>query len=480
MNQLYKLQRQIKSNSWILPILLIFILAAFYKLSSLMVFIGDQGWFYISAKSMLYGQIPLVGITSSNVWIHQGALWTYMLFPVLFLFNFDPLGGAYLSILLTVISIVFLYILLKEMYSVRVALTASLFYATSPLVIIHSRLPYHTSPIPLFVILYLLFLYRWASGEKKYFPFIFLTLSILYNFELATIILWPILLVIVLYLYKTNLKLVKSSLSSKNILLAVALFIIPMVPFLIYDINHGYLQTFGFAKWVILRPFYIFSEGLGEKEFYQTVLFFLNKYSQTVFISNVFLAFTFFVASIYVLFLNLHQEILKRKKKIIESLILASSFIIPLLAFFINKTPSEAYLVIFFPIWFSSLALVLESLYKEKLLFFAFFIIFTLPFLNLSYLISTNYLMNIKNGYGIGLGEKVKIAKQIILKADGSKYSLVMGGVGSKYESGVMPYEYLLWELGNKPSKKIENKAFLIIESYNKVIVIDRDVVKYK
>ena len=34
-----------------------------YRLSDLMPFIGDQGWFYLSARNMLvHGNIPLVGI----------------------------------------------------------------------------------------------------------------------------------------------------------------------------------------------------------------------------------------------------------------------------------------------------------------------------------------------------------------------------------------------------------------------------------
>jgi len=72
-------------------ILLLAIFFRFYKLNQLMIFIGDQGWFYLSAQDMLiHHQIPLVGITSSHVWLHQGPLWTYILAVLFFFFGFNP------------------------------------------------------------------------------------------------------------------------------------------------------------------------------------------------------------------------------------------------------------------------------------------------------------------------------------------------------------------------------------------------------
>src|SRR5260221_5098084 len=60
----------------VIVILVITVFLLFYRLSDLMPFIGDQGWFYMSARDMvLYRQMPLVGITSSHVWLHQGPYW---------------------------------------------------------------------------------------------------------------------------------------------------------------------------------------------------------------------------------------------------------------------------------------------------------------------------------------------------------------------------------------------------------------------
>jgi len=80
--------------------LLLSLVLRIYNLSQNMTFIGDQGWFYLSARDLLIShQIPLVGITSSHTWLHQGPLWTYMLAMVLFISKFNPVSGAYLTIL---------------------------------------------------------------------------------------------------------------------------------------------------------------------------------------------------------------------------------------------------------------------------------------------------------------------------------------------------------------------------------------------
>ena len=73
-------------------------------------FIGDQGWFYISARDILLtGKIPLVGITSSHIWLHQGPYWTYMLAIMLFLFHFNPVSGAYLTAVIGLLTVFLIY-----------------------------------------------------------------------------------------------------------------------------------------------------------------------------------------------------------------------------------------------------------------------------------------------------------------------------------------------------------------------------------
>jgi len=135
----------------------ILLLGSFLRLNQLdryTSFIGDQAWFYISARDLIVNfNVPLLGITSSHTWIHQGPLWTYMLAPILLLFNFSPIGGFYLSAFIGIISILASYKLASEFFSRRLGIIFALLFATSPLVVFHSRFAYHTSPISLLVLL---------------------------------------------------------------------------------------------------------------------------------------------------------------------------------------------------------------------------------------------------------------------------------------------------------------------------------------
>src|SRR5437667_10490857 len=91
-----------------------------YKLNELMPFIGDQGWFYISARDMLINHtIPLVGIASSHPWLHQGALWTYILASIFWIFNFNPIIPAYFTSILDVLTIIIIYKVVSNMFSAK-------------------------------------------------------------------------------------------------------------------------------------------------------------------------------------------------------------------------------------------------------------------------------------------------------------------------------------------------------------------------
>src|SRR3990172_3783075 len=128
----------VRNNIYVIPILVVGAFLRLDRLGELMAFIGDQGWFYLSARDMLIsGNIPFVGITSSHTWLHQGPLWTYMLAGALWISNFNPVSGAILTALGGTSSIFLIYKLGKEFFSKTFGLVAALVYATSPLIIIH-------------------------------------------------------------------------------------------------------------------------------------------------------------------------------------------------------------------------------------------------------------------------------------------------------------------------------------------------------
>ena len=180
----------------------------FYDLANRMPFIGDQAWFYLSARDTLLGSgLPLLGITASITWLHQGPLWTYFFVPLIT----HPVLPAIFTSVVGLISIYLIYFL--------GGWPASLLLAILPLSVLQSRMPYHTSLIPLFSILYFLFLRR----RRDFLAGLFL--GFLYQLHLLTFIFWPIML------FRRKL---------------IPGFLLGIFPFLLA----GPIQTFGIFAWI--------------------------------------------------------------------------------------------------------------------------------------------------------------------------------------------------------------------------------------
>lgn len=450
-----------------------------YRINELMPFIGDQGWFYLSARDILIeGQIPLVGIASSHPWLHQGPLWTYMLAGTFWLFGFNPLNGAYLTIVLGVFSILLIYIVGSEMFSKRVGLIASILYATSPLVIIHSRTPYHTSPIPLFTLLFIFSLYKWVKGNNIFFPLSILFLVILYNLELATTVLWFVLIVVLGYGLWKKKAWFKRLLNLKILIYSSLVFLTPMLPILIYDFKNGFPQTLKFAAWIGYRILKFFGfpsihEDVESVNFDSMIKFSFNFYQQLVFSASNIIAFIILVLSFGTL-IFVAYSLLRMRERNLGLAVLVLWVLISIVGYFVNKTPSEAYLPIFFPALIYLIAFSLGKIMSRKVLFIPTIIIILLFVCsNIYILLSSNYFTNKLN-----FSKRLTSANEIIKKTEGKNYNIVGKGNGSQFESFTMNYEYLTWWLGHSTSKKNERLKIYITEQDDQIFVQRRDFYK--
>jgi GT2 family glycosyltransferase len=466
--------RTSKYSVLLISILLIGLFLLLYRLQELMLFIGDQGWFYLSARDIiLTGQIPLVGITSSHPWLHQGALWTYMLAFALGLTHFNPVSGAYLSVIFGLLSTMLIYRAGSEMFSSRVGIIAALLYATSPLAIFSARTPYHTAPITFFTLLYILFLFRWLEGRKKYFPLIIFTLAILYNLEIATFLLSVVLILVLVFLFFKNKTFLKESFYPRLIIFSIISFIIPMLPMLIYDISHGFPQTFKFLAWNIYKIATIFGmsplkETSDTTDLKSVFLFLGESYRKLIYLPSNLVAFTVAVFSFGFFYKTFFRTIISQKSKV-GIFILGLITIISVAGIIASKTVSDAY----FPILYSPIILI-TALFFDKLIVLRprlktliVLIILTIAAMNVYAVIKNNFLITKERGLAV----RMTGAKQIVTESNGRMYNLVGKGEGSQFESFTMNYEYLAWWLGNGPSHKPENLKFVISEDPSRLII---------
>lgn len=445
-----------------------------FRLNQTMSFIGDQGWFYLSARDMvLTGKIPLVGITSSHIWLHQGPLWTYILGVIFLLANFNPLAPAYFTVFFGVISTLFIYKVGSELFSKQLGLLSGLLYATSPLIIFYDRMPYHTTLIPLFSLLFILFIFKWLKGRVLFFPLIILVLSILYNFELATTSLWAIPIVFIIYGIYKNKAFAVNLKDPKIILISIFSFAVPMIPILIYDFNHGFPQTFKFIVWI----FYKFLRLIGfpsinlipaQSSYPEIINFFLKFYKKIIFVQNFQVALVILLLSFSIFSWIIYKGIRQKNLKP-GYIVLAAYFLIFLLGFLIARTPSEAYLPVFFAPLIIVTSLAINKIIEIKnLRVIGFLILVCIVILNINYIFSNIFSNDSFN-------QRIRAVDKIIQLTKGQNYNLIGRGEGSQFESFTMNYEYLLWWKGHPPSKNPVSVKIYVEEKEGKILVSRND-----
>lgn len=442
----------------------------FYRLSELMSFFGDQGWFYLSARDMLLtGNIPLVGIASSHPWLHQGAWWTYILAIIFSLTHFNPIAPGYFSAGLGVFTVGLVYLFTSKIFSPKVGLLAAFLYATSPLIVINMRMPYHTVFIPILALLYLFALSKWLGGIAKYFPVLIFSVAILYNFEIATT---PFTFILILCLAFGLWKKKKyvTSLGNKRIIgLSFLAWLLPMIPMLLYDIHHGFPQTIKFVLWLGYRfaKLFGFPDIHGDTVFEPLAPFLpftAQKIQDLMFLPQQFIAIALFIGIFAGLTYFLYKD-LKNKEKIASLIALYLSFTIPFLSYIALQTSSEAYWPMFFPAIMIAFAYVLHRVFVNKKFIFGIGLAVIVCGLNAYYLVSANYLMT-PDHYGYSFNQRITAARQVINEVKNRKYTIIGKGDGSKFASFTMPYTYLTWWLGHGTST--DKKAVQIIVSESK------------
>lgn len=418
-----------------------------WDIQNTMYFIGDFGWYYISARDMiLHGTIPLIGIASSVPILYQGALWTWMLAFFLWVGSFNPLYGAYLAILIGALTIIITYLVTSKMFSKEVGTTAALLFATSPFVVLHDRMPYHTVPIAFITILVGLFTYRAYLGKEKSYLWLGFLLAVLFQFELAGFIMVPIILATLVW---SDIK----KLTISNVLQLSAGWFWGLLPFLIYDLTNGvFIQTIGFGVWFLSK---IWEGMIGflahDGESVKTANYGITYMSDLVFptISGV---------ATGVIGTCICYLILKIKKRVEPNFAYKFLFVwlvIGLLSFLVRGTFSEAYIpLLYFPV-LVSFALLLSEITERRVYIGVFLII----------LLSTFHITSLLGRFTetIPFSDRIATVDFIIQDANGSDFSLHYFGPQYMYAAGDDNWQYLLWWRGNEPKVNIR-KSYTLYE----------------
>ncbi|MBI2443480.1 MAG: glycosyltransferase [Candidatus Levybacteria bacterium] len=422
----------------------------FYRLDELMMFFGDFGRDYLTARdAILHSNIPLVGITSSVTWLHQGPLSVWFIALSFLGTDFNPLAPVYLYGFFSVITTYAIYRLGGLMFTKTAGLLAALFFTTSPLVLVNARIPYHTSPIPLFSAIFLLFLWVFIK-KRKFIFFLGLSLGLLLLLELSNAVLFFVLgALYVLY---------RPSLTRREVVWGIAGFGFGIAAFILYDITHNFVQTGGFFLWIANRIRLFFGLTLSGASTTANIpaalLTVWNEIRRFVYPQDI---WTVIVVLILVVSLVLVKRIGYYERFSNGLLLCVVWLCLALVGFIIHAAPGTAY----FPLIFVPFSLIVGSAFYEvgKRSSLMYIVFFAIVAANAFYTVKNQYFLDTKTfhgsdayGWDYGLGEafveRQKTVDFILGDVKGEPMQIRGGGFLREFESSVDNYKYLLWQKG--------------------------------
>lgn len=429
-----------------------------WQLDSKMIFFGDIGRDLLVAKEMVEeGNVPLLGIPSSVPRFRQGPVMIWYEAFWLKIGNLDPVVAGYGAALTSIVAIALLYWLVKSTVNKPVAWLATFILATSPLAIAHARMPYHITPIPLAMILYLIALYR--LWEKKPYSLFLATLGwgFLFQFELATA---PLMLLIPYVLWRTKHS-IKTAKPTIQISAGLGLGLLPQI---IFDLTHNFQHLGGFVIWVGYRIAafggYNDEHRFGVERLINTADLFELYFGRIVSFDQ-----QLITLGLLIMLIIGAQHFWKQRKKlpvVIEITLVL--FIIVTVAYVVHGSPSEAY----FPPYLILLPILLGFMIGELPKFirhFATLLVLIIGSMNLITAVQYNFFIGNPEvtafTYGAGYSEQLEITKKIITESDDRPYQLRSTSPGNEFSSYLDSYRYLTSWLG-QPESNLPAVLFFI------------------
>lgn len=346
-------------------ILLVVIVGSWLRTSQLQtqgILFFDAGRDLLTAQQAVESSnFPLTGIPSSIPRFHQGPITLWLEMLIYLIVGQQTLIYSLVFALIGVLAVIAVYELVVTQLDQTTGHLAAVLLALSPLAIAHSRVPYHTTPIPLMTVFFLTALIYWWQDGKYGALITTLAWAGLMQFELSLLALG---LMVPYLIWRRKKKLNWPQISQ----LAVG-FLIGFWPQIIHDLTHPIKQSqlFGFLAWAGYRL--VSLTGLtGEHQLSGSQLVSamssFGKYFHRMFgvesliISLVFLALTI---------LGTRLAWMKRDKlpPVIELTIITTLFLTS--SYLLHGAPSEAYFPAFLPLLSLLIGWTLKQVFNQRL-----------------------------------------------------------------------------------------------------------------
>ncbi|MBP9699645.1 glycosyltransferase family 39 protein, partial [Candidatus Woesebacteria bacterium] len=222
-------------------------------LRSTMQFLGDQGRDALIARGILMDRDPaFIGPVTSVGNMYLGPFYYYfMVLPLMFSYP-DPSGPAYAVAFVGVVTLALLFVLGKELVGEKTALLAMGLYAIAPIVIENVRFSWNPNIVPLFSLLVLWAVNKTMQGKYQYWVLIGLCAAILSQLHYLTLIVIGIAGIFWLVQLYRQIKFKSvSPIFIRSTGLAILIVMLSVIPILIYDVKHDFLNVRAFLSFFI-------------------------------------------------------------------------------------------------------------------------------------------------------------------------------------------------------------------------------------
>lgn len=231
-------------------------LLRFYQLPERGILFGDSGHdLLLAATAVQQGNLPLLGIASSVPRFHQGPLTIWISMGIAAVAGFDPRWYFWVFAVIGCLALVAIYEFSLVWINQRTGLLALAFLAVSPLAVAHSRMVYHTVPIPFLTVLVLWSVSALLQRKANSWPWAVLAAAALFQHELS---LFPVFLALPLAWWLGGIHRGKHWNTAWHIplrqsVLSVGALGLGILPQLISEFRDGTQQVSGFILWLGYR-----------------------------------------------------------------------------------------------------------------------------------------------------------------------------------------------------------------------------------
>lgn len=456
---MFKKIKDLKQVLFLIIISIVTVILRLYRLNDLFHFTYDESVFaFIGKRIIVNHHIPLIGgVTPFHVHLSPFFYWLSAVF--LFFSKLNPLGWGVFSAIISGFTIMVLYFFVKEAYSTRIAIIASILYSFSLYTNIFDRHYWGLFFNPLISILVLYSLFKISKRKYSFFLLLGAVLGFGFHTDPSTIIFFPLIFLVV-WLYKIPL------MKNRYVKIGLLIFLLSFLPLIIFDLRHNFVNIKGIFQYI---PEISGSSGISLMRISDSILYIPRLLSRIILITGKInlaeeysycpkyafgkltnIPLILLLISGIILIIAVFNKTISKKEKTTKT-ILNIFLLSTLLGLFIysgllGRPFFEHYLSTLIPVLIIFIALVLDKIISVSKIF-GVLIIAVFIFINLK------QLLNVYYGYGFNIESEA--VKWTIANTEGD-FALDSLSSCFRYNG----YRYLFYLYGKEPTKSYVDQNF--------------------